>query len=170
MPFSYGGRMEQRNLFREEDTMKKMVFAGLVAISLIALCQQNASAWVNSKFSIGLNMQRQSGGNNFLWGAYHNGQPPGPEAFGGSGGGGGYPGSMPSAVPQFAPAMPYHHSNAPQYQPMPQTMPAITNTYPAQQNSYTGTYYYSSPFQFASYPRESTFYYYAPESYSYYGW
>jgi hypothetical protein len=147
--------------------MKKMVLAGLLAITLIALSQQNASAWVNSKFGIGLNWSRQSGGNNFLWGAFHNGQPPGPEAFGG-----GYGGGFGGGVPSFAPAMPYHSSAPQQYQaPMPQGMPTTTYQYPAQQNPYAGGYYYASPFQFASYPRESNFYYYyTPAPTYYYGW
>ena len=63
--------------------MKKLVLAGLFAIALIALSQQQASAWVNQRFSVGLSWSRQSGGNNFGWGAYRNGQPPGPESFGG---------------------------------------------------------------------------------------
>jgi hypothetical protein len=138
--------------------MKKMVLAGLLAISLIAMSQQNASAWVNSKFGIGLNWSRQSGGNNFLWGAFHNGQPPGPDAFGT----GGY-----QSVPSFAPSMPYH-SSAPQYQA---PAPMANYQYPAQQNPNAGSYFYNSPFQFASYPRESAFYYYYTPApmYYYYG-
>jgi hypothetical protein len=139
--------------------MKKIVLAGLFAISLIALSQQQASAWTNSRFSVGLNWSRQSGGNNFGWGAWVNGQPPGPEAFGGQGYG------FPSFAP--APSHHHHHGSAPQYAPMPQ---APTASYPVapMQSPYAGTYYYNSPFQFASYPQQ-TFYYYYPSTY-YYGW
>ena len=78
---------------QKRNAMKKIVFAGLLAISAMAIPQQQASAWVNSKFSVGLNWDMQSGGNNLLWGAWRNGQPPGPEAFGGGGGyGGGFGG------------------------------------------------------------------------------
>ena len=55
---------------------------GLLAFGLLALAQQPAAAWVNSKFSIGLNASCQSGNNSFFWGLYKNGQLPGPEAYG----------------------------------------------------------------------------------------
>ena len=44
--------------------MKKVFAAGMLAICVIALSQQQASAWVNHRFAIGLNWERQSGGNN----------------------------------------------------------------------------------------------------------
>lgn len=93
--------------------------AGLLALALAALADQPASAWVNSKFGIGLNWNWQSGGNNFLWGFFRNGQPPGPNCDpccgpGGCGPGGfapGGPGCMPPGMypsgghfPGFIPA------------------------------------------------------------------
>jgi hypothetical protein len=132
--------------------MKKIALAGLVAISMMAITQQQADAWVNSRFSMGLNWQRQAGGNNFFWGAWRNGQPPGPEAFGTEG-----------AWPNYVAPMPSHHS----YAPMPQYQAPQQAYYPpapAPQANYAGEY--SSPFQFATYPRpiyyypDSTFYYY----------
>jgi hypothetical protein len=54
--------------------MRKFLFLGLTALGLALVSEQPAQAWVNSKFSIGLNWHRQSGGNNFLWGFYRNGQ------------------------------------------------------------------------------------------------
>ena len=66
--------------------MKKILVMGLLAISAIALTQQEASAWVNSRFGIGMNWDWQSGGNSALWGLWRNGQPPGPEAYGCPGG------------------------------------------------------------------------------------
>jgi hypothetical protein len=122
--------------------MKKIALAGLIALSLIALSQQTASAWVNVRFGIGLNWQWQSGGNNFLWGALHNGQVPGPEAFGGYYGSG-----------QAAP-MPYYSYSA----PMPQFYNAPAPAYAGQ---------YQSPYQFANYPRQV--YYYPTPSFYYYG-
>src|SRR5438045_1197477 len=59
--------------------MKKLLMTGVLAVTALALSQQQASAWVNSRFSIGINYHYQSGGNQFLWGVFTNGQPPGPE-------------------------------------------------------------------------------------------
>src|SRR5688572_5482034 len=76
--------------------MKKILMTGLLAISALALSQQEASAWINSRFGIGLNWDWLSGGNSFLWGAWRNGQPPGPEAYG-----------MPHGAPRHAMTPPY---------------------------------------------------------------
>jgi len=160
-------------LIREEDIMKKIVLASLFAIGVIALSQQQASAWVNTKFGIGLNYSHQSGGNNFGWGLWQNGQVPGPEAFGGGGGyygggggggGGGYYGG--GGFPSYAPSAPCcGGSGAQQFQaPMPKT----TSDYSTPQNPYAGVYYYNSPYQLASYPQQPAYYYYAPPNY-YYG-
>jgi hypothetical protein len=128
--------------------MKKIAVAGLIAIGLIAIVQQQASAWVNHRFSIGLNWHRQAGGNNFLWGAYRNGQPPGPEAFGG---------------PLSAAHMP-HYGAAPMQMAPAQTYAPQTVAPPASQ--FAGQQ--SSPFTFASYPRETYYYYPAPAYYFYF--
>ena len=130
--------------------MKKIVLAGLCAISLIALSQQTASAWTNHRFSVGLNWQRQSGGNQFLWGAYRNGQPPGPEHFGGG--------------------HDHHHGQMPFFgsAPMPQSYaPPTQQVYypPMPQPSYAGQY--ASPYQFANYARPVYYYYPAPVYYYY---
>ena len=55
--------------------MKKILTLGALAFCF-AMAEQPASAWVNSKFAIGLNWNCQSGGNNFFWGLFRNGQPP----------------------------------------------------------------------------------------------
>ena len=128
--------------------MKTIVIAGLCAIGLIALSQQQASAWRNSRFGIGLSWSGQSGGNNFGWGLWHNGQVPGPEAFGAPQHGGH------DAAPYYgAGSMPQGY--APQHSYYPST--------PAP--SYAGQY--ASPYQFANYPRP--IYYYPAPSYYYYG-
>jgi hypothetical protein len=121
--------------------MKKIALAGLIALSMVALSQQQASAWVNSKFGIGLNWERQSGGNNFGWGAYRNGQVPGPEAWG----------NGPSYGAAYA--APAHHS----YAQMPQVYDVPAQPYAGQ---------YASPYQFANYPRP-VYYYYPTPSYYY---
>src|SRR5262249_370664 len=63
----------------EKGTMKKFLLMGVLALTLAALSQQSASAWVHWKFGIGMNIERQSGGNEVLWGVWRNGQPPGPQ-------------------------------------------------------------------------------------------
>jgi hypothetical protein len=57
--------------------MKKFLVTGALALAAVALFQQQASAWKDCKFGIGLNWHYSSGGNNCLWGAFKNGQPPG---------------------------------------------------------------------------------------------
>ncbi len=57
--------------------MKKIVAAGLLAVCAMLANQQEASAWINAKFSIGMNWEYQSGGNSFGWGLWQNGQPGG---------------------------------------------------------------------------------------------
>jgi hypothetical protein len=127
--------------------MKKIAMAGLIALGMIALSQQQASAWVNAKFGVGLNWQLQSANNNTLWGVYRNGQVPGPEAFGSHSSYGVPFGAVPYDAPPYA------------YAPMPQTYDAPPQQYAGQQ--------YSSPYQFATYPRQ-VYYYYPTPSY-YYG-
>jgi hypothetical protein len=143
----------------KRNAMKKIVFAALVAVSVMALSHQQASAWVNSKFGVGLNWDLQSGGNNFLWGAWKNGQPPGPEAFGGGG------------APRFSGPMP-QQGFAPQgypaqgFSPMPQGFPP-QSPFDASTSEPPFAGQYASPYQFATYQRPV--YYYYPNTYYYYG-
>ena len=145
--------------------MKKIVFAALTALSVMAISQQQASAWVNSKFGVGLNWDVQSGGNQLLWGAWRNGQPPGPEAFGA--GGVPFPQRYPAPMPSMG-AVPQGY--APQgYAPMPQGFGAQSF---GPQGSFDATMVeppyaggYASPYQFANYPRPVYYYYPAPYYY-----
>jgi hypothetical protein len=59
--------------------MKKFLTVGVLALIAAAFSHQEASAWINCKFGIGFNYGWQSGGNNFLWGAFRNGQPGAPD-------------------------------------------------------------------------------------------
>lgn len=130
--------------------MKKVLALGLLALGLIALSQQEASAWKNSRFGIGLNWDYQSGGNSFFWGLWRNGQPPGP---GGFGDGMPYHGhghkhatqgnywAMPAQQPGFAP-VPYGYFD------MPTTDPSYAMPY----TPYVPYTPYGQPFQFATYP------------------
>ncbi len=161
--------------------MKKIFVAGLIAVSMLAITQQQASAWVNSKFGIGLNWDLQSGGNQILWGAWRNGQPPGPEAVNSGPWAPTYRGPMPG--PSFGGGAPmqmqqgsfdaqsfeppyagqYQQYQAPYAQPQYQAPAAQPYQAP-----YAGQY--QTPFQFANYPRpSSTYYYYPAPSYYYYG-
>lgn len=137
--------------------MKKAIFSGLLALGLALTSQQEAKAWVNFKFSAGVNWQWQSGNNCLLWGAARGGQVPGPEAFGGYG----HPGMAP-AFPYFgaAPSGPVGPdasapTSAPAPAPMQQTLwyggnPYTTVGYNPYSYETTPTYYYPS------------YYYYAP--------
>ncbi len=153
--------------------MKKILVTGLVAISMLAIAQQQASAWVNSKFGIGLNWDLQSGGNQILWGAWRNGQPPGPEAFSGGPYQPTYRG--PAGAPAFGSApMPQGFSPMQQGSFDAQSFePPYANAYQAPsaapyQAPFAGGY--QTPFQFANYPRPSNTYYYTPApTYYYYG-
>jgi hypothetical protein len=57
--------------------MKKLCATGALALGVALLAQQQASAWVHCKFGAGVNIDYQTGGNNWLWGVFKNGQPPG---------------------------------------------------------------------------------------------
>jgi hypothetical protein len=59
--------------------MKKIFVMGALAVAVAAVSQQQASAWTNIKFGAGINLGYQAGGNTLLWGAFRNGQPPGPD-------------------------------------------------------------------------------------------
>jgi hypothetical protein len=122
--------------------MKKVLVTGLLAICVIAISQDQASAWVNKRCGLNLSWSRQSGGNNFGWGLYRNGQPPGPEAFG--------HGFAPSAYPS------YGHSHG--FDASSFDMPAPAYAPPS--------YAYPMPYQFATYPRPEYYYYPMP---TYYG-
>lgn len=148
--------------------MKKILSLGVLALGLVALSERPAHAWVNAKFGIGLNWQLQSGGNNFLWGAFRNGQVPGPEAF--------YQGGpyTPPGYQQGPQAFPYFGS-AP-------TSPAPTTAEPPQapqQNTHmNAAYWQPTYFHNASYAPNGSYvpsssyvpsYYYQP-TWNYYGW
>lgn len=148
--------------------MKKIILSGLLALGAALASQQEAAAWVNFKFSAGINWQLQSGNNNFLWGVFRNGQVPGAE---------GYPGGMPyhggpgphgygSQFPYFGQAAPVPTAPA----AAAPTGTAATST-PAQQTYWQGgnpfhTVGYNpsyNPYTPASYPG-----YYYPNYYGYY--
>ncbi|MBM4069284.1 MAG: hypothetical protein FJ271_10110 [Planctomycetes bacterium] len=57
--------------------MKKLLVVGALALAVVVLSERQASAWCHCKFGVGLNFDYQAGGNNWLWGAFKNGQPPG---------------------------------------------------------------------------------------------
>jgi hypothetical protein len=168
--------------------MKKILVAGLFAIGLLAITQQQASAWVNSKFGIGLNWDLQSGGNQILWGAWRNGQPPGPEAINAGPYAPTYRGPVgPGPGPYFG-AAPMPQGYPPQgFAPTPQgsfdAQPFAAPYAGGYQMQYAEPYQtpyrapyaggYQSPFQFANYPRPSNnsyYYYYPTPSFYYYGW
>jgi hypothetical protein len=137
----HGGDLRTPTRSTEEVSMKKVLAIGMLAVGLIALSQEQASAWSNHRFSMGLSWSRQSGGNNFAWGLWRNGQPPGPESFGQ------HSYMVPSYSGEGAPS--HHHHHGSHSQEAPSTV-------------------YPSPYQFATYPRQQQEYYYYPMPYYYY--
>lgn len=149
--------------------MKKLLSMGLLTLCALALAERPAHAWVNSKFSIGLNWHLQSGNNNVLWGLWKNGQVPGPEAFGQPGGHPGMFGPGP-AGPYMQPAaqqqnFPFfgQHANPYGYYGMPQVYPTTEPPLNNPQQAYYGNY---NPYQTVSYQYPSYVY---PAYYQGYG-
>jgi hypothetical protein len=73
--------------------MKKLLSIGVLTLCALALSEHQAQAWVNSRFSIGLNWHLQSANTSYLWGLWRNGQIPGPEGYGPP------PGGIPPGTP-----------------------------------------------------------------------
>ncbi len=116
--------------------MKKLL--GLtVAAAVLAMVPQQASAWSNIKFGVGLNFEASCGNNNLLWGTFVNGQVPGY--------GGGYGGYY--EAPMIVPG----HAYADQAQPAaPAAQPKAQNAQnmpanPYHYSSYQPGYYYQDP-------------------------
>jgi len=169
-----------------ENTMKKLLSMGLLTLCALAASEREAQAWVNAKFSVGLNWQLQSANNNVLWGMWKNGQVPGPEAFGQPGGGGGPGMYAPGGMQQPAGVFPYFGAQ-PMPQPMPQAQsqgmpqgfpnesappPSFTQQQQPQPQAYNGApNYYNNPYQTVSYQQGGYYYpnYNAayPQSYGY---
>jgi hypothetical protein len=75
--------------------MKKVTILSALAVAALALTCQDAFAWKQFKFGVGMNLEGSAGGNNLLWGLYKSQQPPSP-------GYGGFPGGYPGqAGPGF---------------------------------------------------------------------
>jgi hypothetical protein len=79
--------------------MKKFLMLNVLALALVAVSSQPASAWCKFNFGIGANIGWTTGGNCLLWGAAKGQQPPPP--------------CGPYGGPFYAPAVPfdggYHH-------------------------------------------------------------
>jgi hypothetical protein len=135
--------------------LKTFWTAGLLALGVLCLSQQQASAWVNAKFGVGLNIAWQSGGNCFGWGLVHGDQPPEP-IYG-------------PAFPDFGfyppPAAPVIYGHA-----MGGPAPAPTATKSAPTPSQNSAYYYQPNYQTMTFPGYyTTPNYYYPAAYYYYG-
>ena len=130
--------------------MKKLLSIGMLTVCAFAISEHQAQAWVNSKFNIGLNWHLQSGNNNILWGAWKNGQVPGPEAFGGGGG-------------QYGPL--FSTSPGGSYGQMPQQMPQAYPTATPPQAGQQQTYFYGMPYTYNQNPYQTVGY--QPQTYYY---
>src|SRR5262249_44722016 len=69
---------------REEEgvEMKKFLLTSVLALPFLAFAHQDASAWHQFKFGVGMNLEGSSGGNSFGWGLWKSQQPPAPGGYG----------------------------------------------------------------------------------------
>jgi hypothetical protein len=63
--------------------MKKLIILGALTLAVVLASNQQASAWSNIKFGVGMNLHWQAGDNTLLWGVFRNGQIPCPSPYGG---------------------------------------------------------------------------------------
>jgi len=61
--------------------MKRFLILGVFAIATATASIQEASAWINSNFGVGMNWGFQCGGNDFLCGLCRCGQPGAPDYY-----------------------------------------------------------------------------------------
>lgn len=59
--------------------MKRFLILGALTVAFAAASYEQASAWINSNFGLGMNWSWQSGGNSILGGLWRDGQPCGPD-------------------------------------------------------------------------------------------
>ena len=140
--------------------MKKLLVLSILTIGSMILLERPADAWINAKFSAGINWELQSGNNTLLWGAWRNGESQCPEWQGGAG----YQGTAQSfpyfgAAPGMQPPAAYAQqpAAAPQQTSQFSTIPGWHNQGPYIPASY-------SPSQYA--PNYYTPNYYAPGYYN----
>lgn len=146
--------------------MKRIVMASLLALGVLSVSQQQASAWVNTKFGVGLNLGWQSGGNCLLWGAARGSQPPAPVP-----GFPGYHGYVPDWDFSFGYGPAY--AGSPSVAPAPAAPPATYTATPAQPGqpaAQNNAYYYGQPnYQTVTFPGNYNLpnYYYPATHYLY---
>jgi len=145
--------------------MKKVLVLGLLALAASAFSQEQASAWVNSRFGIGLTWDYQAGGNSALFGAFRSNQPGGADPlphnwykYGGMAPN--CPTPTPMLVPAPAPKVIVPAPGAPVLVPdhhgaMPMAVP-MNPTYGYAPSGYV------SPYHFATHQRPVYYYYYYP--------
>jgi hypothetical protein len=156
--------------------MKKLFLSGLLALGATLVSQQSAQAWVNFKFSAGVNAHLQSGNNCLLWGLFKDG-PGGPDCFNGHPGGlQGYPGPHgphgpygPGPGPGYGHDFPFFGSATPVPAAPPAGPTAPTST-PAQQTYWQGgNPYHTTGYNPGAYPYPTVNPgYYYPANYGHY--
>lgn len=158
--------------------MKKIFGLTLVAVSL-TLVPQQASAWSNCQFGMGLNMQRQAGDNSIGKHFWHSGQVPGGPGpgpgygYGGPVGPDAFPSQFPGAFPGQFPGAPvaYPAPNAsvafpPAPMPVAPVVPVVPTPAPAPAQQQSAESFPGNPYHYANYQHS---YYYTQPVY-YYGW
>jgi hypothetical protein len=62
--------------------MKRFLMGCTLAVALLAMSEQKASAWSKFNFGVGLNIGWEKADNSWLWGFYRNGPVPGSDGHG----------------------------------------------------------------------------------------
>jgi hypothetical protein len=65
--------------------MKKLLVLSILTVGSLMITERPADAWINAKFSIGMNWELQSANNTLLYGLWRNGQTECPQWQGGAG-------------------------------------------------------------------------------------
>jgi hypothetical protein len=131
--------------------MKKLIILSALATALLLASDRPASAWSNIKFGAGVNLHWQSGDNNFLWGAFRNGQIPHPAGYPGLGYPGYHHGSVPTYYDPMAAGTPAPGANDTKPVNTPGTLPGNLNQTGYSANPYNfyhpASYQHSHPYQ-----------------------
>ena len=156
--------------------MKKFILSGMLALGLTAASGQEAKAWVNFKFGVGMNMSLQSTEITSSQGAFPQRPTPRPRSLRHPGGHPGYGGGHPGFVPGPGPGH-GHGQDFPFYgsatqprrqQPLPCPPPLLLPPSPPRKQTYWqgGSNPYHTVGYSPSYSYTPNYYY--PSTYGYY--
>jgi hypothetical protein len=124
--------------------MKRFLMTCTLAVALLGMTEEKASAWSKFGFSVGMNVAREKANDSFLWGAFKYGPAPyecGPGGCCANGAHGG------NANPALAPALGVVPA------PAPAPVPAPSGAYAPQYRPAIQPVSYYTPVSYYQYPR-----------------